>query len=71
MPAANCRTKHFRRYTVTTWLDTSKMKFRTIDGLSICSTESKVEDDQASDGTEFIEDLLVEEISIDGLCGVY
>jgi hypothetical protein len=30
---------------VTTWLDTSKMKFRTIDGLSIRFAESEVKDD--------------------------
>jgi pimeloyl-ACP methyl ester carboxylesterase len=39
--------RHFRSYTMTIWLDTSKMKFRTIDGLSIRFAESEIKDDHA------------------------
>jgi mycofactocin precursor len=30
-----------------------------------------VADDDAEDGAEVVEELLIEEISIDGMCGVY
>jgi len=30
-----------------------------------------VADDAAEDGAEIVEELLIEEISIDGMCGVY
>jgi mycofactocin precursor len=47
-------------------------KFRTIDVLSMGLAESERKHDDAADDSDLIEeDLLVEEISIDGLCGVY
>jgi pimeloyl-ACP methyl ester carboxylesterase len=39
--------KHFRSDTVTTWLDTPRMQFRTIDGLAIRFAESEGRNDHA------------------------
>ncbi|HUZ20391.1 MAG TPA: mycofactocin precursor MftA [Acidimicrobiales bacterium] len=41
------------------------------DQVAVVATEDEDEDAPSADAPEDVEELLVEEISIDGLCGVY